>query len=146
MMEQSRINYLWSFFVLILTFLVPLSVTAQEEKIEGYVLEIESDIAMLDSIHFGDGLAIGYSFFNDVEGFNYVFRKRVLKPGSQINYHLQEADEIYYILSGRGEMTINGKAFSVEAGQAILTRPGNYHGLKQTHDEDLILLIMYEKH
>ena len=42
-----------------------------------------------------------------------VFRKRAFKPGSAIGYHVQHEDEIYYVLSGRGMMTIDGKEFEV---------------------------------
>ena len=48
-----------------------------------------------------------------------VFRKRAFKPGSAIGYHVQHEDEIYYVLSGRGMMTIDGKAFEVGPGDAI---------------------------
>jgi mannose-6-phosphate isomerase-like protein (cupin superfamily) len=41
-------------------------------------------------------------------------------------------------------MTINGKSFPVSAGDAILTRPGNSHGLKPVGDS-LALIINYEK-
>ena len=74
-----------------------------------------------------------------------VFRKRALKPGSSIGYHLQAEDEIYYVLSGRGSMTIDGKTFDVGSGDAILTRPGSSHGLKQVGNEDLVLMINYEQ-
>lgn len=72
-----------------------------------------------------------------------TFRKRVLHPGSAIGYHLQKEDEIYYIISGTGEVQMNGKTFPVKAGDAILTRPGSSHGLKQTGKDDLIIIINY---
>ena len=73
-----------------------------------------------------------------------VFRKRVLKPGSGIGYHVQQEDEIYYVLSGRGVMTLDGKPVEVVPGTAILTRTGSSHGLKQTGAEDLVIIINYE--
>jgi mannose-6-phosphate isomerase-like protein (cupin superfamily) len=73
-----------------------------------------------------------------------VFRKRVLHPGSSIGYHKQERDEVYYILSGTGEMEMNGKTFHVKTGDAILTRPGSSHGLKQSGKDDLVIFISYE--
>ena len=42
-------------------------------------------------------------------------------------------------------MTIDGKAFEVRPGDAILTRPGSSHGLKQTGAEDLVIMINYEQ-
>jgi mannose-6-phosphate isomerase-like protein (cupin superfamily) len=58
---------------------------------------------------------------------------------------MQKEDEIYYVLSGRGEMTMDGKKFEVGPGDAILTRPGASHGLKQIGSEDLVIMINYEQ-
>ena len=72
-----------------------------------------------------------------------VFRKRVLKPGSGIGYHKQAEDEIYYVLGGRGRMTLDGKDYDVGPGTAILTRTGSSHGPKQVGSEDLVIIINY---
>ena len=114
---------------------------------QGYVLERDAEVAKPGpGPHNGGGQSVGYSFFQKAEGFKFEFRKRVLKPGATIGYHLQEIDEVYYILSGSGVMQMNGKAFPVKSGEAILTRPGSSHGLKQIGSEDLTLMIAYEKH
>jgi mannose-6-phosphate isomerase-like protein (cupin superfamily) len=42
-------------------------------------------------------------------------------------------------------MTIDGKAFEVGPGDAILTRPGSSHGLKQKGAEDLVIMINYRR-
>jgi mannose-6-phosphate isomerase-like protein (cupin superfamily) len=73
-----------------------------------------------------------------------VFRKRALKPGAGIGYHEQKEDEVYYVLSGKGVMTLDDKPTDVGPGTAILTRPGSSHGLKQVGTEDLVILIAYE--
>lgn len=113
---------------------------------EGYIIEHEKDIAVQQpGPHSGDGNTTAHPFFSKARGLELVFRKRVLHPGSAIGYHLQKEDEIYYIVSGKGEMAMNGKVFSVEAGDAILTRPGNSHGLKQVSDEDLVVIINYKQ-
>ena len=112
----------------------------------GYILERDSEVAVEEpGTHKGGGRTIGYSFFKNAPDLKLVFRKRALKPGSAIGYHQQKEDEIYYVLSGRGEMTIDGKAFPVGPGDAILTRPGSSHGLKQTGTEDLVIMINYGK-
>lgn len=130
----------------ILILVVFTEAVAQQDQSAGYILEIEKNIAKTEpGPHSGGGNTIGYSFFNDVEDFDYAFRKRVLKPGSSIGYHLQEKDEIYYILSGTGEMRMNDETISVEPGLAILTWPGSSHGLKPSGDEDLVIIIVYEK-
>jgi mannose-6-phosphate isomerase-like protein (cupin superfamily) len=118
----------------------------QPVKPGGYILERDADVAKNEpGTHKGGGDTIGYSFFAKAPGLKMVFRKRALKPGSGIGYHEQKEDEIYYVLSGRGVMTIDGKSFDVTPGTAVLTRPGSSHGLKQAGDEDLVILINYEQ-
>ena len=72
-----------------------------------------------------------------------VFRKRVLHQGSSIGYHLQREDEIYYILSGNGNMKMNGELLTVSAGDAILTRGGSSHSLTPSGKDGLALIIAY---
>jgi mannose-6-phosphate isomerase-like protein (cupin superfamily) len=112
----------------------------------GFILEHDADVrASEPGPHAGGGQTTAYSFFKRAPGLTLVFRKRALKPGSAIGYHLQSEDEIYYVLSGRGSMTVDGKAFDVGPGDAILTRPGSSHGLKQVGNEDLVLMINYDQ-
>jgi len=112
----------------------------------GYILERDSQVRSSEpGPHAGGGQTTAYSFFKKAPGLSLVFRKRELKPGSAIGYHLQMEDEIYYVLSGRGAMTVDGKTFDVGAGDAVLTRPGSSHGLKQVGAEDLVILINYEQ-
>ena len=123
------------------------SAGTQEKPVPGgYVLERDKDVARNEpGTHNGGGETIGYSFFSKTPNLKLVFRKRSFKPGSAIGYHLQREDEIYYVLSGRGMMTIDGKEFEVGPGDAVLTRPGSSHGLKQVGKEDLVILINYEQ-
>ncbi len=114
---------------------------------EGYILERDAEVAKPGPApHSGPGRSTGYSFFEKAANFKQVFRKRALHPGAAIGYHLQKEDEVYYILSGEGVMQMNGKEFPVKPGDAILTRPGSSHGLKQTGKDDLTLIIVYERH
>jgi mannose-6-phosphate isomerase-like protein (cupin superfamily) len=109
-----------------------------------YILEHEKDIAKNETgTHNGGGKTTGYSFFTKADSLKMTFLKRVLHPGSAIGYHLQKEDEVYYIVSGTGEMQMNGKTFAVKTGDAILTRPGSSHGLKQTGKADLVIIITY---
>lgn len=119
---------------------------ASADKQGGYVLERDKEVARNEpGTHKGGGETIGYSFFAKTPNLKLVFRKRTFKPGSAIGYHEQKEDEIYYVLSGRGMMQMNGKEFEVGPGDAILTRPGSSHGLKQIGTEDLVIIINYEQ-
>jgi len=95
--------------------------------------------------HNGGGLTTGYSFFAQTPNLSLVFRKRALHRGAAIGYHRQEADEIYYILSGTGTLTLNGARTVVGPGTAILTRTGSSHGLQQLGAEDLVIIVAYQR-
>ena len=111
----------------------------------GYIIEHDVDVAVTEpGTHNGGGQTIGYSFFKKVPNLKLVFRKRALKPGSGIGLHEQHEDEIYYVLSGKGVMTLDGKTVEVTPGTAVLTRTGSSHSLKQTGEDDLVILINYE--
>jgi mannose-6-phosphate isomerase-like protein (cupin superfamily) len=111
----------------------------------GYIVEHDAEVAVTEpGTHNGGGETVGYSFFKKVPDLKLVFRKRALKPGSGIGLHEQGEDEIYYVLSGTGVMTLDGKTVEVTPGTAVLTRTGSTHSLKQTGNEDLVILINYE--
>ena len=111
----------------------------------GYVIEHDADIARAEpGTHNGGGQTIGFSFFKSVPNLKLVFRKRAFKPGSGVGLHEQKEDEIYYVLSGRGTMTLDGTTVEIAPGTAVLTRPGSSHSLKQVGDEDLVIMINYE--
>ncbi|MEJ7767480.1 MAG: cupin domain-containing protein [Chitinophagaceae bacterium] len=119
---------------------------AYKKKQVGYVIEREKQIALKQpGPHDGGGSTTASSFFSKVPTSKIVLTKRALHPGAAIGYHLQNSNEIYYILSGTGEMKMNGEIFPVQAGDAILTLPGSSHGLTQTGKEDLVLIINYER-
>lgn len=110
----------------------------------GYIIEHDATVAAQQpGPHNGGGQTTAYSFFSTVPRLGLVFRKRALKPGAAIGYHEQKEDEIYYVLGGRGVMTLDGKDVDVGPGTAILTRTGSSHGLKQTGADDLVILINY---
>jgi len=119
---------------------------AQTKVLGGYVIEHDAGVAKDEpGTHNGGGMTIGYSFFSKVPKMGLVFRKRTFHPGSGVGYHEQTEDEIYYVLSGKGEMTLDGKKVEVTPGTAVLTRTGSSHGLKQVGNEDLTILINYEQ-
>ena len=111
----------------------------------GTFVETDAQVAKDEpGTHNGGGMTVGYSFFSKVPNLKLVFRKRAFNPGSGVGLHTQKEDEIYYVLSGRGQMTLDGKTVDVTPGTAVLTRPGSSHSLKQTGTEDLVVLINYE--
>ena len=121
------------------------AIAMQQPAAGGYVIEHDAEVAKNEpGTHNGGGQTVGYSFFSKVPKLGLVFRKRALKPGSGIGLHVQKEDEIYYVLSGTGTMTLDGKTVNVTPGTAVLTRTGSSHSLRQTGTEDLVILINYE--
>ncbi len=127
-------------------FLLVAAISGQEPaKKGGYIIQRDADVAKSESgPHDGPGRTIGHVFFDKTPNLHFSFRKRVLKPGSGIGYHEQHEDEVYYVLSGRGVMTLDDKPYDVTPGMAILTRTGSSHGLKQVGADDLVVIITYE--
>jgi mannose-6-phosphate isomerase-like protein (cupin superfamily) len=110
----------------------------------GFVLQHDAEVMRPSpGPHDGAGRTTGFHFFDDVPGVPFAFRKRALHPGSSIGLHEQHDDEVYYVLSGEGRMTINGESFAVGPGDAVLTRPGSTHALAQEGAEDLVIVIVY---
>jgi mannose-6-phosphate isomerase-like protein (cupin superfamily) len=119
---------------------------AQPAKAKGgYIVQHDAEVAKNEpGTHDGGGQTIGYSFFDKTPGMKFVFRKRALHPGAGVGHHEQHEDEVYYVLSGKGVMTVDGNAVDMTPGTAVLTRPGSTHSLKQVGSDDLVVLISYE--
>ncbi len=66
----------------------------------------------------------------------------VLPPHTSIGLHRHADDrETYVILAGQGLMTLDGEEFEVHAGDVVPNRPHGEHGLANTSDADLQLLV-----
>jgi mannose-6-phosphate isomerase-like protein (cupin superfamily) len=57
------------------------------------------------------------------------------------HYH-PEAEESYYILSGKGQMHIGDESAQVSPGDAILIKATDHHKIVNTGDEDLTFLAV----
>jgi mannose-6-phosphate isomerase-like protein (cupin superfamily) len=132
--------------LLFFIFFISIVAKAQTVDTSKYILQNDAEVAKEEpGTHNGGGKTIGFNFFAQAKSLKTAFRKRILKPGSSIGYHLQKEDEIYYVISGNGTMQMNGKTFAVKPGDAILTRPDSSHGIAPNANNDLVILIVYEK-
>jgi len=144
-MNLSKFTYRLS-SILLLTFALQQNANSQTIDTSKFILQNDKDVAKKEAgTHNGGGETIGYNFFANAKNLKTIFRKRTLKSGSAIGYHLQKEDEIYYVISGNGKMKMNGETFAVKPGDAILTRPGSSHSIEPNPDNDLTILIVYEK-
>jgi mannose-6-phosphate isomerase-like protein (cupin superfamily) len=71
------------------------------------------------------------------------FRKRALHKGAAIGLHPIAHDEVYYVVSGIGEVVSDGDKKIVTAGMAAYLYNGANVGIFQKGDEPLVLIIAY---
>ena len=122
------------------------SLAQQKPSPGGYIVEHDADVQKAEpGTHNGGGQTIGLFLLRQSAQARAGIPQAGAQAGLGIGYHEQKEDEIYYILSGTGLMTIDGKSFEVGAGTAVFTRPGSSHGLKQAGAEDLVIMINYEQ-
>jgi mannose-6-phosphate isomerase-like protein (cupin superfamily) len=93
--------------------------------------------------HEGTGSTTAYRYFDDVTDARVIFRKRALHPGASIGMHVLTHDEVYYVLSGRGELTVDDTKFEVGPNSATFMHEGADVGIRQMGDEDLVVIVAY---
>jgi mannose-6-phosphate isomerase-like protein (cupin superfamily) len=93
--------------------------------------------------HEGTGKTTAYRYFDDVKDARVIFRKRALPKGASIGMHVLEHDEVYYVVSGRGELTVDDTKREVGADTAIFMHEGADVGIRQLGEADLIVIVSY---
>jgi mannose-6-phosphate isomerase-like protein (cupin superfamily) len=65
-------------------------------------------------------------------------------PGHSIGVHTHgfKDEEVYVIVAGHGEMTLNGHTFDVEPGDVVVNSRGGTHALTNTGSEILRLVVL----
>ncbi|RVT43570.1 cupin domain-containing protein [Sphingobium algorifonticola] len=71
------------------------------------------------------------------------FRKRILHVGAAIGVHPIAHDEVYYVLSGEGEVESDGVVRRLGPGMAAYLYNGARVGIRQTGRAPLALIISY---
>lgn len=93
--------------------------------------------------HNGVGNSTAFRLSDAVPGRNFEFRKRILHPGASIGLHVLTHDEIYYVVSGRGEVASDGRIETIGPDTAAYLFEGADVGIRQAGDEPLVLIIAY---
>lgn len=65
-----------------------------------------------------------------------------LAPGKRIEPHVDPMEEIYFIVEGEGEMSVDSETKGVVQGDAIWIPTGSKHGLANTADGDCVILVI----
>jgi len=93
--------------------------------------------------HEGTGKTTAYRYFDDVKDARVIFRKRALHKGASIGMHVLTHDEVYYIVSGRGELTVDDTKREVTADTAVFMHEGADVGIRQLGEQDLVVIVSY---
>ena len=93
--------------------------------------------------HGAIGMSTAYRISDVVPQRTLEFRKRVLHPGAAIGVHRIDHDEVYYVLSGEGEVVSDGTTARMGPGTAAYLYAGARVGIRQRGEEPLTLIITY---
>lgn len=93
--------------------------------------------------HGAIGTSTAFRISDGVPDRTMEFRKRILHRGAAIGAHVIAHDEVYYVLSGRGEVTSGSARRAVGPGMAAYLYTGERVGIRQTGREPLALIIAY---
>ena len=93
--------------------------------------------------HGAIGMSTAYRISDGVPQRTMEFRRRVLHVGAAIGVHPIDHDEVYYVLSGEGEVTSDGRTSRLRPGMAAYLYSGARVGIRQLGGEPLNLIISY---
>lgn len=89
------------------------------------------------------GMSTAYRISDAVPNRTMEFRKRSLHVGAAIGPHVIAHDEVYYVLSGEGEVVSDGRTARLTAGMAAYLYTGASVGIRQLGSEPLVIIISY---
>ncbi len=93
--------------------------------------------------HGAIGMSTAFRISDRVPQRTMEFRRRVLHVGAAIGVHPIDHDEVYYVLSGEGEVTSDGRTERLSPGMAAYLYSGAKVGIRQVGSEPLNLIISY---
>ena len=93
--------------------------------------------------HSGVGQTTAYRYFDEIKDAKVIFRKRAIPKGGSIGMHVLTHDEVYYVVSGRGEVTVDDTKRQAGPNTAIYMQAGADVGIRQLGDADLVIIVSY---
>ena len=95
--------------------------------------------SLLDAATFSDEKMQKVSLFGSGHYFCDLY---CLKPGQEQRVHRhQESDKIYYVVEGTGLFHIAGEDRLLTAGEIVVAKPGEDHGVRNERDSNLVVLV-----
>ena len=93
--------------------------------------------------HGAIGMSTAHRISDAVPNRTMEFRRRILHVGAAIGPHPIGHDEVYYVLSGEGEVASDGVVHQLRPGMAAYLYDGAVVGIRQLGDRPLDLIISY---
>jgi mannose-6-phosphate isomerase-like protein (cupin superfamily) len=93
--------------------------------------------------HGAIGMSTAYRISDGIPARTMEFRKRVLHPGAAIGAHVIAHDEVYYVLSGEGEVFSDGLTERLGPGMAAYLYTGATVGIRNLGADPLTIIISY---
>jgi mannose-6-phosphate isomerase-like protein (cupin superfamily) len=93
--------------------------------------------------HGSIGMSTAYRISDAIPDRTMEFRKRALHHGAAIGEHVIAHDEVYYVLSGEGEVVSDGQTALLKPGMAAYIYSGANVGIRQLGKRPLVLIISY---
>jgi mannose-6-phosphate isomerase-like protein (cupin superfamily) len=119
------------------------SADAAEAK-PGFLVKHDSEVMRKEpGPHEGTGETTAYRYFDSLADAKVIFRKRALHPGASIGMHKLTHDEVYYVVSGRGELNVDGAKREMTPGTAAFMYERTSVGIRQLGKEDLVIIVVY---
>ncbi len=100
----------------------------------------------IDSIQGNEGTKIKQYFHphNTLNGINYSLAQFTLEPGKKSKLHKISSSEIYYILEGSGNITINEDIHQIKKDDSVYVPPNSKQFIENSGSEDLKFLCIVE--
>lgn len=111
------------------------------------MLERSGDYAFDHTLHEGSPIRMQYHFYGQSE-LPVAIQTWELPPGGFEGPHAhaapeRELEEIYIVLAGTGDMTVDGEVFRLTAGDSVLARVDADHDLRNVGDDTLRVLVIW---
>jgi mannose-6-phosphate isomerase-like protein (cupin superfamily) len=65
-----------------------------------------------------------------------------VNPGEEIKLHRHAEEELYYIISGTGTVTLDDEEHPIGPGSAVYIAPNRVHGQRPTGNEPLYMVAV----
>ena len=100
----------------------------------------------IDSIQGNEGTTIKQYFHphNTLNGINYSLAQFTLEPGKRSKLHKLRSSEIYYIIEGRGKITIDDDKYDLKKDDSVYVAPNSKQFIENTGSENLRFLCIVE--